>query len=94
MKMISWKLNAEGLKILFPKVYNGRIKNRTHEKLLLGDGFLYFTKAPSKRYAPSVMFQYNDGVEQEWSLENTYFLINEFNQPKYLFLKGQIIDLE
>ena len=86
--------NAEGLKILFPKVYNGRIKNRTHEKLLLGDGFLYFTKAPSKRYAPSVMFQYNDGVEQEWSLENTYFLINEFNQPKYLFLKGQMIDLE
>ena len=86
-------LNAEGLKILFPKVYNGRIKNSAHEKLLLGDGFLYFTKAPSKRYAPSIMFQYNDGVEQEWSLENTYFLINEFNQPKYLFLKGQIIDL-
>jgi len=86
-------LNAEGLKILFPKVYNGRIKNSAQEKLLLGDGFLYFTKAPSKRYAPSIMFQYNDGVEQEWSLENTYFLINEFNQPKYLFLKGQIIDL-
>jgi len=86
-------LNAEGLKILFPKVYNGRIKNSAHEKLLLGDGFLYFTKAPSKRYAPSIMFQYNDGVEREWSLENTYFLINQFNQPKYLFLKGQIIDL-
>lgn len=86
-------LNAEGLKILFPKVYNGRIKNSTQEKLLLADGFLYFTKAASKRYAPSIMFQYNDGVEQEWSLENTYFLINEFNQPKYLFLKGQIIDL-
>ncbi len=85
--------NAEGLKMLFPKVYNGRIKNSTHEKLLLGDGFLYFTKAPSKRYTPSIMFQYNDGVEQEWSLENTYFLINEFNQPKYLFLKGQILDL-
>lgn len=87
-------LNAEGLKILFPKVYNGRIKNSAHEKLLLGDGFLYFTKAPSKRYAPSIMFQYNDGVEQEWSLENTYFLTNEFNQPKYLFLKGQITDLK
>ncbi len=87
-------LNAEGLKILFPKVYNGRIKNSAHEKSLLVDGFLYFTKAPSKRYAPSIMFQYNDGVEQEWSLENTYFLINEFNQPKYLFLKGQIIDLK
>jgi len=86
-------LNAEGLKILFPKVYNGRIKNSAHEKLLLGDGFLYFTKAPSKRYAPSIMFQYNDGVEREWSLENTYFLINQFNQTKYLFLKGQIIDL-
>ena len=86
-------LNAEGLKLLFPKVYNGRIKNSAHEKLLLGDGFLYFTKAPSKRYAPSIMFQYNDGVEREWSLENTYFLINQFNQPKYLFLKGQIIDL-
>jgi len=86
-------LNAEGLKILFPKVYNGRIKNSAHEKLLLGDGFLYFTKAPSKRYAPSLMFQYNDGVEREWSLENTYFLINQFNQTKYLFLKGQIIDL-
>jgi len=86
-------LNAEGLKILFPKVYNGRIKNSAHEKLLLGDGFLYFTKAPSKRYAPSIMFQYNDGLEREWSLENTYFLINQFNQPKYLFLKGQIIDL-
>jgi hypothetical protein len=87
-------LNAEGLKILFPKVYNGRIKNSAQEKSLLVDGFLYFTKAPSKRYAPSIMFQYNDGVEQEWSLENTYFLINEFNQPKYLFLKGQIIDLK
>ncbi len=87
-------LNAEGLKILFPKVYNGRIKNSAHEKSLLVDGFLYFTKAPSKRYTPSIMFQYNDGVEQEWSLENTYFLINEFNQPKYLFFKGQIIDLE
>ncbi len=87
-------LNAEGLKILFPKVYNGRIKNSAHEKSLLEDGFLYFTKAASKRYAPSLMFQYNDGVEQEWSLENTYFLINEFNQPKYLFLKGQIIDLK
>jgi len=86
-------LNAEGLKILFPKVYNGRIKNSAHEKLLLEDGFLYFTKAPSKRYAPSIMFEYNDGVEREWSLENTYFLINQFNQPKYLFLKGQIIDL-
>ncbi len=85
--------NAEGLKMLFPKVYNGRIKNSTHEKLLLGDGFLYFTKAPSKRYTPSIMFQYNEGVEQEWSLENTYFLINEFNQPKYVFLKGQILDL-
>ncbi len=87
-------LNAEGLKILFPKVYNGRIKNSAHEKSLLVDGFLYFTKAPSKRYAPSIMYKYNDGVEQEWSLENTYFLINEFNQPKYLFFKGQIIDLE
>jgi hypothetical protein len=85
--------NAEGLKILFPKVYNGRIKNSAHEKSLLGGGFLYFTKAPSKRYTPSTMFQYNDGVEREWSLENTYFLINQFNQPKYLFLKGQIIDL-
>jgi hypothetical protein len=85
--------NAEGLKILFPKVYNGRIKNSTHEKSLVEDGFLYFTKAPSKRYAPTTMFQYNDGVEREWSLENTYFLINQFNQPKYLFLKGQIIDL-
>lgn len=86
--------NAEGLKILFPKVYNGRIKNSAHEESLLEDGFLYFTKAPSKRYVPTTMFQYNDGVEQEWSLENTYFLINEFNQPKYLFLKGQIIDLK
>ena len=85
--------NAEGLKIEFPKVYKGRVKNSAHEKSLLQDGFLYFTKAASKRYAPSLMFQYNDGVEQEWSLENTYFLINEFNQPKYLFLKGQIIDL-
>jgi len=85
--------NAEGLKILFPKVYNGRIKNSAHEKSLLGGGFLYFTKAPSKRYTPRTMFQYNDGVEREWSLENTYFLINQFNQPKYLFLKGQIIDL-
>ena len=85
--------NAEGLKIEFPKVYKGRVKNSAHEKSLLQDGFLYFTKAASKRYAPSLMFQYNDGVEQERSLENTYFLINEFNQPKYLFLKGQIIDL-
>ena len=85
--------NAEGLKIEFPKVYKGRVKNSAHEKSLLQDGFLYFTKAASKRYAPSLMFQYNDGVEREWSLENTYFLINESNQPKYLFLKGQIIDL-
>ena len=85
--------NAEGLKILFPKVFNGRVKNSAHEKSLLQDGFLYFTKAPSRRYFPTTMFQYNDGVEQEWSLENTYFLINELNQSKYLFLKGQIIDL-
>jgi hypothetical protein len=85
--------NAEGLKVLYPKVYNGRIKNSAHEKSLLEDGFLYFTKSSSKRYTPSTMFQYNDGVEQKRSLENTYFLINEFNQPKYLFLKGQIIDL-
>ena len=87
-------LNAEGLKILFPKVYNGRIKNSAHEESLLEDGFLYFTKAPSKRYVPTTMFQYNDGVEQEWSLENTYFLINERNEPKYLFFNGQIIDLQ
>jgi len=85
--------NAEGLKILFPKVYNGRIKNSAHEKSLLEDGFLYFTKSSSRRYTPSTMFQYNDGVEQERSLENTYFLINELNQSKYLFLEGQIIDL-
>lgn len=85
--------NAEGLKILFPKVYNGRIKNSAHEKSLLEDGFLYFTKSSSRRYTPSTMFQYNDGVEQERSLENTYFLINELNQYKYLFLEGQIIDL-
>ena len=85
--------DAEGLKILFPKVYNGRIKNSAHEKSLLEDGFLYFTKSSSKRYTPSTMFQYNDGVEQERSLENTYFLINELNQSKYLFLEGQIIDL-
>jgi hypothetical protein len=85
--------DAEGLKILFPKVYNGRIKNSAHEKSLLEDGFLYFIKSSSKRYTPSTMFQYNDGVEQERSLENTYFLINELNQSKYLFLEGQIIDL-
>jgi hypothetical protein len=85
--------DAEGLKILFPKVYNGRIKNSAHEKSLLEDGFLYFTKSSSKRYTPSTMFQYNDGVEQERSLENTYFLINELNQSKYLFSEGQIIDL-
>ena len=85
--------NAEGLKVLYPKVYNGRIKNSAHEKSLLEDGFLYFTKASSKRYTPSTMFQYNDGVEQERSLENTYFLINELNQSKYLFLEGQIFDL-
>ena len=85
--------NAEGLKVLYPKVYNGRIKNSVHEKSLLEDGFLYFTKSSSKRYTPSIMFQYNNGVEQERSLENTYFLINELNQPKYLFLEGQIIDL-
>ena len=85
--------NAEGLKVLYPKVYNGRIKNSVHEKSLLEDGFLYFTKSSSKRYTPSTMFQYNNGVEQERSLENTYFLINELNQPKYLFLEGQIIDL-
>jgi hypothetical protein len=85
--------NAEGLKVLYPKVYNGRIKNSAHEKSLLEDGFLYFTKSSSKRYTPSTMFQYNDGVEQERSLENTYFLINELNQSKYLFLEGQIIDL-
>jgi hypothetical protein len=85
--------NAEGLKVLYPKVYNGRIKNSVHEKSLLEDGFLYFTKSSSKRYTPSTMFQYNNGVEQERSLENTYFLINDLNQPKYLFLEGQIIDL-
>ncbi|MEL0272080.1 MAG: hypothetical protein VW932_03180, partial [Flavobacteriaceae bacterium] len=85
--------NAEGLKVLYPKVYNGRIKNSAHEKSLLEDGFLYFTKSSSKRYTPSTMFQYNDEVEQERSLENTYFLINELNQSKYLFLEGQIIDL-
>ena len=86
--------NAEGLKILFPKVFKGRVKNSTHEKLLLQDGFLYFTKAPTKKYFPTTMFQYNDGVEQESSLENTYFLVNILNQPKYLFFKGQIIDLK
>ncbi len=86
--------NAEGLKILFPKVFNGRVKNSAHEKSLLQDGFLYFTKAPSRRYFPTTMFQYNDGVEQESSLENTYLLVNKLNQPKYLFYKGQIIDLK
>ena len=86
--------NAEGLKILFPKVFNGRVKNSAHEKSLLQDGFLYFTKAPSRKYFPTTMFQYNDGVEQESSLENTYLLINILNQPKYLFYKGQIIDLK
>ena len=86
--------NAEGLKILFPKVFKGRVKNSAHEKLLVQDGFLYFTKAPTKKYFPTTMFQYNDGVEQESSLENTYFLVNILNQPKYLFFKGQIIDLK
>ena len=86
--------NAEGLKILFPKVFNGRVKNSAHEKSLLQDGFLYFTKAPTKKYFPTTMFQYNDGVEQESSLENTYLLVNKLNQPKYLFYKGQIIDLK
>jgi len=86
--------NAEGLKILFPKVYEGRVKSSDHEKSLLQEGFLYFKKAPSRKYLPTTMFQLNDGVEQEWSLENTYFLINELNQPKYLFLKGQILDLK
>jgi len=86
--------NAEGLKILFPKVFKGRVKNSAHEKLLVQDGFLYFTKAPTKKYFPTTMFQYNDGVEQESSLENTYFLVNKLNQPKYLFYKGQIIDLK
>ena len=86
--------NAEGLKILFPKVFNGRVKNSAHEKSLLQDGFLYFTKAPSRKYFPTTMFQYNDGVEQESSLENTYLLVNKLNQPKYLFYKGQIIDLK
>jgi hypothetical protein len=61
---------------------------------LLQDGFLYFTKAPSRKYFPTTMFQYNDGVEQESSLENTYLLVNKLNQPKYLFYKGQIIDLK
>jgi hypothetical protein len=86
--------NAEGLKILFPKVYGGRVKNSDHEKALLQEGFLYFKKAPSRKYLPNTMFKFNDGVEQEWSLENAYFLINELNQPKYLFLKGQILDLK
>src|SRR6056300_33281 len=86
--------NAEGLKILFPKVYNGRIKNSAHEKSLLKEGILYYTKAPSRRYLPQTMLQYNGGVEQESSLENTYFLVNKLNQPKYLFYKGQIIDLK
>ena len=86
--------NAEGLKILFPKVFNGRVKNSAHEKSLLQDGFLYFTKAPSRKYFPTTMFQYNHGVEQESSLENTYLLVNKLNQPKYLFYKGQIIDLK
>lgn len=86
--------NAEGLKILFPKVFNGRVKNSAHEKSLLQDGFLYFTKAPSRKYFPTTMFQYNDGVEQESSLENTFLLVNKLNQPKYLFYKGQIIDLK
>ncbi|MGA0403018.1 MAG: M14 family zinc carboxypeptidase [Flavobacteriaceae bacterium] len=86
--------NAEGLKILFPKVFNGRVKNSAHEKSLLQDGFLYFTKAPSRKYFPTTMFQYNDGVEQESSLENTYLFVNKLNQPKYLFYKGQIIDLK
>ena len=86
--------NAEGLKILFPKVFNGRVKNSAHEKSLLQDGFLYFTKAPSRKYFPTTMLQYNDGVEQESSLENTYLLVNKLNQPKYLFYKGQIIDLK
>ena len=86
--------NAEGLKILFPKVFNGRVKNSAHEKSLLQDGFLYFTKVPSRKYFPTTMFQYNDGVEQESSLENTYLLVNKLNQPKYLFYKGQIIDLK
>jgi len=85
--------NAEGLKILFPKVFNGRVKNSTHEKSLVQDGFLYFTKAPLRKYFPTTMFQYNDRAERELSLENTYFLVNKLNQPKYLFYKGQIIDL-
>ena len=85
--------NAEGLKILFPKVFNGRVKNSTHEKSLVQDGFLYFTKAPLRKYFPTTMFQYNDRAERESSLENTYFLVNKLNQPKYLFYKGQIIDL-
>jgi hypothetical protein len=85
--------NAEGLKIEFPKVYKGRVKNSAHEKSLLEDGFLYFSKAPSKKYFPTTMLHDNNGVEQKSSLDNAYFLINESNQSKYLFLKGQIIDL-
>jgi hypothetical protein len=86
--------NAEGLKIEFPKVYKGRVKNSAHEKSLLEDGFLYFSKAPSKKYFPTTMLHDNNGVEQKSSLDNAYFLINESNQSKYLFLKGQIIDLQ
>jgi hypothetical protein len=86
--------NAEGLKILYPKVYKGKVKDSAHEKSLLKEGILFYTKAPSRRYLPKTMLQYNDGVEQELSLENTYFLINEFNEPKHLFLKGQLIDLQ
>jgi hypothetical protein len=86
--------NAEGLKIEFPKVYKGRVKNSAHEKSLLEDGFLYFSKAPSKKYFPTTMLHDNNGVEQKSSLDNAYFLINESNQSKYLFVKGQIIDLQ
>ena len=85
--------NAEGLKIVFPKVYKGRVKNSAHEKSLIEDGFLYFSTAPSKKYFPTTMLHDNNRIEQKSSLDNAYFLINESNQLKYLFLKGQLIEL-
>ena len=55
------------------------MKNLYYEK-----GFLYFSRV-SKKYQSKIMKQASEEVEE--SLENAYFLFNNLNQSKYLFLE-------
>jgi len=84
-------LDAHELRIVFPKVYRGKVKSSTHEKSLLRKGFLYFSRV-SKKYQSEIMKQALEEVEE--SLENAYFLFNNLNQSKYLFYNGEIIDIQ